>query len=346
MVRGGGSRHTSSSHSRSFNSFRSRSYSYNTGSSRSFGGRTDDCDCHYGESSTCSSCCTCCVDFGPMLIFNVFVLILFLVPIISSFIAVSIDMDPGETRILNYGGSAFVHEISLLTADNDVDVYFLRKPVLSHAPNKASYRNRENLSLGPEEYVNFQHWLNKGSSIDLTYSAERGAIHMYILKSEATWRKWKETFNDGSHYSTYWSSTDIYRYSSSRAAQHVRYNVKEDDLYVIVFVNENWRRGRSCTSTIACSRQIMLCHRQLSQFVVQTQLCKMRMWTRKGGARYLYTRMNRTSSSLLHQMYLYLKMILSQLLPCPKAPMISQQSGFSPSATPACTELDICWAWC
>ena len=48
-------------------------------------------------------------------------------------------------RILNYGGSAFVHEISLLTADNDVDVYFLRKPVLSHAPNKASYRNRESL---------------------------------------------------------------------------------------------------------------------------------------------------------------------------------------------------------
>lgn len=192
-------------------------------------------------------CCPYCENlnprFGPLLIGNIFVFILFLVPIISSLITTSIDMDPGETRVLNYGSSTFVHSVSLLTAGNDVDVYYLPKPELSHAPDTAQYRNREDFTLGPEEYVNYQHFLNRGTKVDLTFSAEKGAIHMYMLKSEATWSKWKETFYDGKHYSTYWSSTDIYRYSSNRATQHVRYDVKEDDLYVIVFLNENWRQG-------------------------------------------------------------------------------------------------------
>ena len=179
-----------------------------------------------------------------MAVSSVFLLVLFLFPVITSLITMTIEMDPGETRILNYGGSTFVNKVSFLSpADSDVNVYFRLKSMLGPAPDTASYRNKEDLALGAEEYLNFKHWLNKGSSIDLTYSAEKGAVHMYILKSEATWSKWKETFEDGSHYSTYWSSVDMYRYSSNRATQHVTYKVKEDDLYVLVFVNENWSRG-------------------------------------------------------------------------------------------------------
>ncbi len=250
MVRGGGSRShgSSSSHSRSYGGG-SRSYisSYNGRSNyASYGGSSrnslgEGCDCD--DCGSCCGDCNFCKDFGPMAVSSVFLLVLFLFPLIGSLITVTLEMDPGETRILNYGGSTFVNTVSFLSpADSDVNVYFLPKPMLGPAPDTASYRNKEDLVLGAEEYLNFEHWLNKGSTIDLTYSAEYGAVHMYILKSEATWSKWKETFEDGSHYSTYWSSVDMYRYSSNRATQHVTYKVKEDDLYVLVFVNENWSR--------------------------------------------------------------------------------------------------------
>ena len=133
-----------------------------------------------------------------MMIGSIFLFLLFLIPVISSLVTMNLEMDPGETRIFNYGGSTFVNTVSFFApADSDVDVYFLPKPELGPAPDKASYRNKEDFDLGAEEYINFQHWLNKGSSIDLTYAAERGAVHMYILKSEATWSKWKETFEEG-----------------------------------------------------------------------------------------------------------------------------------------------------
>ena len=240
MVRGGGTRSHggSSSHSRYYGGSRSyTSSSYGRSSRSSLGEGCGDCD----DCGPCCDDCNCCKDFRPMAVSSVFLLILFLFPVITSLITMTLEMDPGETRILNYGGSTFVSAVSFLSpADSDVNVYFLPKPMLGPAPDTASYRNKEDLALGAEEYLNFKHWLNKGSSIDLTYSAEEGAVHMYILKSEATWSKWKETFEDGSHYSTYWSSVDMYRYSSNRATQHVTYKVKEDDLYVLVFVNENW----------------------------------------------------------------------------------------------------------
>lgn len=239
MVRGGGTRgggHSSHSHS-----FGSRSYSNRTSNFNSYGGSyrsssSDDCDC-----------CDCCSNQAcvPSFMASIFFLALLLVPLIWSMLTLQLQMDAGETRIFKYGGSTFVSSVGFVTTEvkSDVKIYFLPPPKLNPAPDRPTYTNNEVVPLGAEEYVNFNHWLNEGSSLDLTFSALTGAVHMYILKSEATWNKWKETFQDGSHYSTYWSKTDIYRYSSNHAVQEIHYHVKEDDLYTMVFVNENWSRN-------------------------------------------------------------------------------------------------------
>ena len=155
----------------------------------------------------------------------------------------------------------------------------------------------------------------------------------------------EKTFNDGSHYSTYWSSTDIYRYSSSRAAQHVRYNVKEDDLYVIVFVNENWRRGAELYVDYSMFK---------TNYVVPPAVKP--VCGPDATLQNAHAGPGRVEKISLHTHEQNIILLTTPNVPLPQnntvtiATMsqstddIAAERVFTISYT--CTELDICWAWC
>lgn len=210
----------------------------------------NDCDCCDRDTDCCGSDCSiyevCCGTFGYWLSFPILMVASILVIILLAVIYPyqTLALDPGETRLVTNYYPSLVKDVSFSQMDSAVDVYHLDKvPPLEAVATGKPYTDKETIVLGEEEYVNFSHWLNKGSTIDLSFSATRGAIHMYLLKSEMTFDSFKDAFYDGNHYVVWGSSTDLYRYSSNSKKNTIVYSVPEDDLYTIVFVNEAWRRG-------------------------------------------------------------------------------------------------------
>ena len=103
--------------------------------------------------------------FYPFLIFMIILIVVFA----AIYPNAELAMDPGETRLVTDYSPSFVKEISFYQMDNSVDIYHLDKvPSLEGVPTgKANYKDKETIDLSEEEYVNFSHWLNKGSTIDL-----------------------------------------------------------------------------------------------------------------------------------------------------------------------------------
>ena len=160
-------------------------------------------------------------------------------------LAVPLAFDPGETRMIDYGVPLFVQGLSLQQVDDKIDVYILEEtPPLEKTPRGKDYTFKDSIELAEESYENFSHWLNKGSVIDLSFSVSHGAVHMYLLKSQGSFDRFKDSFYDGARY-VVWSavSNDIYRYSSSSKVTNVRMSIRDDDLYTIILLNEAWRRG-------------------------------------------------------------------------------------------------------
>ena len=126
-------------------------------------------------------------------------------------------MDPGETRLFELGGgSTFTRSLNMTDVSNKVNVYYLQeRPVLGLTPsndrNNIIY-NKETIQIDQYEYIDYAHWLNKGSTISLSFKALKGTIDFYLFQGEDAFSRWLEIWEDGDTYSA--SESDIHRSGS------------------------------------------------------------------------------------------------------------------------------------
>ena len=130
---------------------------------------------------------------------------------------IKVVMDPGETRLFELGGgSTFTRSLNMTDVSNKVNVYYLQeRPVLGLTPsndrNNIIY-NKEIMQIDQYEYIDYAHWLNKGSTISLSFKALKGTIDFYLFQGEDAFSDWLEIWEDGDTYSA--SESDIHRSGS------------------------------------------------------------------------------------------------------------------------------------
>jgi len=89
---------------------------------------------------------------------------------------------------------------------------------------------RESNTLGPDGYLDFGYWLNKGSDITVSFSTA-GSAYIYLFKGDGPFSRW-EADSD----STEGIQTSQYSHSGSTVT--LRYFVKESEMFYITFDND------------------------------------------------------------------------------------------------------------
>ena len=149
-------------------------------------------------------------------------------------------MDVGETRSFSMVGSPrFIAAYQLEDYSEKVDVFLVDNPILE-TRGKAAEKPvviKEKQEIPQDEFRDFIYYLNRGSSIDVTLTAENsGTMDAYIIQGQASFDSFKEAFETSSViWSTYYR---VYRTSSNNIPVKIHWAVKEDDVYFLVFVNE------------------------------------------------------------------------------------------------------------
>lgn len=174
--------------------------------------------------SRLAMCCNPCFLFFFLV---VFAFIIFH----AAFSPTFITMDTGETRIVPMYG--ILHE-SVQISDNtgDVSVYRMKHPPPLVLDTSKAISLSETDSLSPDGYIDFGYWLNRGSKISATFSAQsNGAAYMYIFRGDDEFNEWEE---DADETRGLLSS----KYSSHGAKVNLKYEVQDDDTYYVVIDND------------------------------------------------------------------------------------------------------------
>lgn len=161
----------------------------------------------------------------------IFYIIFSLIMMSVCFSSTNIMMDAGETRIVPMYG--FLHKgVSINDYSNRISVYQMHsKPKLIFDDTK-KIKISETDTLGPDAYIDFGYWLNKGSTISCTFqTTSQSAAYLYIWQGDRNFNNWE--YDEANTLGLVSS-----KYSSHGSSSKLTYVVDEDDTYYAVFDND------------------------------------------------------------------------------------------------------------
>ena len=144
-------------------------------------------------------------------------------------------LDPGENRVLDTSSSYFATGVSIVDDSRSIDVYYLdTKPTLGDSGSQSPILFDKTIDMGNEEYIFYAFYLNQGSTIDVSVTAQgNSGVDFYVCTSQDQCDTLIDAVEDGSYVYTY----KKYFKSASGEKKKLAYGVQNDGMHYLVLNN-------------------------------------------------------------------------------------------------------------